>query len=776
MIKRFLFFCLLLSAGLATFGQKTRVGLCLSGGGAKGLAHIGLLKVIDSAGIKVDYITGTSMGAVLGGMYAIGYSGNDIEKIARDANWRLLLSNDVPMTEINVEEKDEFDRYLAELPMKGLKPGLPLGAIEGQELNKMLGDLTFPVHQISHFDSLPIPFRCIGADILTGEAVVLSKGYLPTAMRASMAIPSVFTPVKWQGHLLVDGGLVRNFPVTDLKEMGADIVIGGYTGGRLFTEEELTSPIKLLYQSASFNRVADSEMQKSLCDLLADYDVQLQEYSAASFSKIDSIIDIGYRIALQLLPDLKRLADSLKMAGNTNHQPLKRYYGHEVCLNRIILDGACEESKQLVLGKMELAENTTYSVSQINEAIQRVYGTRFFDKVYYTFENNDFGNDLVVHIKESRRAAIKFALHYDNEQAAGIILNLTARNVLGSGSRALATFDISEYPKFRINYQKFIDSQQKLWLHGGYHYEFIPYRLYNKGRLQEELTNSYNNMYAGINYTLTKNSYLGAEINNEWSFTRTKIYPEDRSTPDSGDFRSLNAREWAIGFKYFSNTLNRFLFPTRGNRVKLLLKVIPGHTSINNFYTIDSAYPTNNIDVSLPISPAIRFSASIMNVSKVNKRISWINSVFLGLVYDIRIKNQNDVPYSAGALPGLFFAGGVQPRQRDNLVSFLGYRETELVAAQMLVWQGGLQTELLDKLFITPGISFLAAGGDITKYVENLANFNLNYQDFSKGVTHAVGYGITFAYNWFGGPVSLTVYRATGVDVIRGYFTYGYKF
>lgn len=776
MIKRLLFFCLFLSVGVAVYGQKTKVGLCLSGGGAKGLAHIGLLKVIDSAGIKVDYITGTSMGAVLGGMYAIGYSGNDIEKIARDANWRMLLSNDVPMTEINVEEKDEFDRYLAELPMKGLKPGLPLGAIEGQELNKMLGDLTFPVHHIDNFDSLPIPFRCIGADILTGEAVVLSTGYLPTAMRASMAIPSVFTPVKWQERLLVDGGLVRNFPVTDLKEMGADIVIGGYTGGRLFTEEELTSPIKLLYQSASFNRVADSEMQKGLCNLLADYDRQLQEYSAASFSKIDSIIDIGYRIALQLLPEMKRLADSLKLIDTATHVPVKRYFGQEVCISRISLEGACEESRDLVIGKMGLAVNHSYTVSQINEAINRVYGTRFFDKVYYTLETTPFGNDLVVHLKESRRAAIKFALHYDNEQAAGIILNLTARNMLGSGSRALITADISEYPKIRMNYQKFIDSQQRHWVHGGYHYEFIPYRLYNAGRLQEELTNSYNNMYIGINYTLNKNSYVGAEINNEWSFSRTKIYPEDRPAPDSGDFRSLNSREWAIGVKYFSNTLNRFLFPAKGTRVKMSFKVVPSHTSINNYYTTDSVYPQKNRDISLPISPAIKFSASVMKLSRINRKMAWVNNVFLGLVYDIRLKGEQKVPYSAGAIPGLYFAGGIQNRQRENVVPFLGYRETELVAAQLLTWQSGLQMEPIDKLFITPGISFLAAGGDITKYLENLANFNLTYQDFSRGATHTVGYGITFAYNWFGGPISLTVYRATNVDVVRGYFTYGYKF
>ena len=458
-----LFFCV-----VAVFAQRPKVGLSLSGGGAKGAAHIGLLKVIDSAGIRIDYITGTSMGAVLGGLYAIGYTGNDLEKIAREARWDMLISNKVPLNDINIEEKDEAGRYVAELPMVGLKPSIPLGVIEGQELNKLLSNLTFPVHQISSFDSLPIPFRCVGADIITGEPIVLNKGYLPTAMRASMAIPSVFMPVKLDGHLLVDGGLVNNFPVNDVKEMGADIVIGGYTGGRLYTEEEMTSVIKLIYQSASFNRIADSKMQMGLCDILANYDLELQNYSAGSFSNIDSIIDIGYRVALKLYPQLKRLADSLNMTDDSPRLPLQRYYVNDICVSQIYIEGASDESSALVMGKLNLKQGETYNIDQINDAINCVYGTRFFDKVYYTIEPTIYGNQITIHVKESRRAAFKFGLHYDNEQASGILLNLTLRNMLGHGSRVLATLDVAEYPKVRINYQKFINKKQNLWAQAGY--------------------------------------------------------------------------------------------------------------------------------------------------------------------------------------------------------------------------------------------------------------------------------------------------------------------
>lgn len=773
MKKSFAFIALVLCV-VSALAQRPKIGLSLSGGGAKGVAHIGLLKVIDSAGLRIDYITGTSMGAVVGGLYAIGYTGNDLEQIARNARWEMLISNNVPLTDVNIEEKDEFGRYVAELPMVGMKPTLPLGAIEGQELNKLLSDLTFPVHQITDYDSLPIPFRCIGADILTGEAITIKNGYLPTSMRASMAIPSVFTPVKIDGKLLVDGGLVHNFPVSDVKAMGADIVIGGYTGGRLYGEEELNSAIKVIYQSASFNRIADSKMQMELCDILADYDLELQDYSAASFKNIDSIINIGYRVSLGLYPRLKHLADSLKMANAVPLKPIDRYYSRQVCVSNIVIEGASAESMALVLGKLNLIEGNTYTIDQINNAINCVYGTRFFDKVYYTLENTEFGNQITVHVQESRRAAFKFGLHYDNEQAAGILINLTLRNILGNGSRAIATLDVSEYPKARINYQKFINKSQNLWVQGGYHYEFIPYRLYNAGRLQEELTNSYGNLYAGINKTINKNSYIGFSINNEVNFTRTKIYPEDRANPDTFSLRNIQSNEVAINFTYQANTLNRFLFPTKGNRTAFFVKFVPQHNYNINFYIADSAFANNRLELYSRVTPALKISVAHTSITQIDKEISWVNNFFGGIIIDDFITNRES--YIDGAIPGLFFIGGVEQRQRNNTIPFIGYRETEIVAGQVMAVNTQLQIELFNKLFVTPSLAFQATGQHLNKYFANIAKPNFEYQDYSTGVNHGFGYGITFAYNWFGGPVSLTLYKATGINDYRGYFTFGYKF
>lgn len=775
-MKRFFICTLLLFFSTLVFSQKktAKVGLSLSGGGAKGLAHIGLLKVIDSAGIHIDYITGTSMGAVLGGLYSIGYTGNDLEYIARNADWELLISNNSPLTEVNIEEKDEFGRYLGELPMIGLKPSIPLGAIEGQGLAKMLGDLTFPIHGVNDFDSFPIPFRCVAADILTGEVVTLKSGYLPSAMRASMAIPSVFTPVRLNKHLLVDGGLINNFPVRDVKEMGADIVIGGYTGGRLYNEEQLNSAVKLIYQSASFVRIADSKEQMGLTNILADYDLELAEFSAASFKDVDSIINIGYKVALKLYPQLKSLADSLELKKDFYYHPKQRDSYYKICVSAINIVGASPQTLPLISGKLNLIAGNTYSVAEINKVVDAVYGTRFFDKVYYTFEYTPYGNEITIHVKESLRGTFKFGLHYDNEQAAGILVNLTYRNLLGKGSRLLATLDISEYPKARVDYQKFINKKQNLWVKTGYHFELLPYRLFNFGRLQQELLNSYNNFYLGINKTLNKNSYVGVSLNRELNIIRTRINPEDMANPDTFAFRRLSSAENGVAINYVSNTLNSFLFPTEGRNTIGEIKFIPNHSYSSNYYTSGSSFPSLFTDISANVSSAIKLSLSHTDIMPVREKVSWRNDFFVGLIFDDF--EQNRERFTEGALTSMFFIGGVEQRRRSNTIPFVGYRETELQAAQAFIYRTSMQIEVKNKLYIIPTISMQASGINLTDYIRNINNFNFQYQDFGDGTNHSVGYGITFAFDWFGGPISLTGYRSSRVEDLRGYFTYGYKF
>ena len=206
--------------------RRPKIGIALSGGGAKGFSHIGVLKVLEEAGIVPDYITGTSMGSVVGGLYAIGYPVDSLAKLAIEQDWTQVLSDDLLLQEVIFEEKQYFKNQQLELPIQDGGVKAPGGLIQGQEIEHLLARLTLPAYQIESFDDLPIPFRCMAVDLYWGEPVEFSGGPLAEAIRASMAIPSVFTPVYKDSLILIDGGVIRNFPVQELQEMGADIIIG----------------------------------------------------------------------------------------------------------------------------------------------------------------------------------------------------------------------------------------------------------------------------------------------------------------------------------------------------------------------------------------------------------------------------------------------------------------------------------------------------------------------------------------------------------------------
>lgn len=229
MVRRmFLGFCLLLLPVFLTAqgDERPRVGLVLSGGGAKGFAHIGVLKVLEEAGIRPDYITGTSMGSIIGGLYAIGYTASELDSIAKTLDWGQLLTDRVLLSDVIPEEKMDYQRFQVELDIT--KDGLqvPAGFVGGHSISETFSRLSARVAGIDSFDHYPIPFKCVAADLISGDQVVLDEGSFANALRASMSIPSVFSPVVKDSMLLIDGGVLNNFPVHLCQRMGAEIIIG----------------------------------------------------------------------------------------------------------------------------------------------------------------------------------------------------------------------------------------------------------------------------------------------------------------------------------------------------------------------------------------------------------------------------------------------------------------------------------------------------------------------------------------------------------------------
>jgi len=293
----------------STRSERPKIGLVLSGGGARGFAHIGILKMLDSLHIPIDCITGTSMGGIMGALYAIGYSGRELEAMALRTDW-LETFTDKPSRSVQPYfQKVDGAKYIFELGIEGLKPTLPTGLIVGQKLSLLFSSLTFSFEKTTDFDRFPIPFRCVSIDLYTGDEVILKNGSLAKAMRSTMAIPTIFSPIEYGDSLLIDGGIINNLPVDVVEEMGADIIIAVDVMGPLPEQRDLHDILAVLQQSMGIVGMDRWRENVKKVDILIQPD--LTGFSSGDFlnEKIRGIIQCGNKVASKSVEDLIALKE-----------------------------------------------------------------------------------------------------------------------------------------------------------------------------------------------------------------------------------------------------------------------------------------------------------------------------------------------------------------------------------------------------------------------------------------------------------------------------------
>lgn len=422
---------LLLCASFLFAQSRPQVGLALSGGGAKGFAHIGVLKVLEELDLPIDCIAGTSMGAIIGALYALGYDAEALEEIATQTDWQALFSDDVPRRSLAMQEKMWDERYMLSFPLQNTRIKLPAGLSAGQSISTMITRLTWPGHHIQDFRALPIPFACVATDLANGQAVTMTRGFLPEALRASMAIPTVFTPVKWQGRLLVDGGLVRNFPAEDVRSLGAEIVIGIDVSSKLESPDSLDSFLKIMRQTIGFLEAASQKQQQQLCDILVQ--PALGEISTFSFDRVQEAIAAGESAARALWPQLHALADSLhRLAPHVPRTKVARF--DSVYVREVKIEGLREVSQRLILAELRLPSPRWVSVQELERVMARLYATQFFERVTYRLDPSDRGTALIVQVLEKNTNSFHSSLRYDRDTKASLLLGVRLRNLAEHGS------------------------------------------------------------------------------------------------------------------------------------------------------------------------------------------------------------------------------------------------------------------------------------------------------------------------------------------------------
>lgn len=432
--------------------EDLKVGLVLSGGGAKGLAHIGALKVLEEAGIRIDYIGGSSMGAIIGGLYASGYSANELDSIFQETNFNILIQDNLPRNAKTFYEKDDSEKYALSLPFDDFKIGLPSGLSKGQNIYNLMSRLTMHVGGIDDFNQLPIPFFCIAADVETGEEVILDSGSLARAVSASGAIPSIFSPVTIGDRLLTDGGVANNYPVEELRHRGAEVIIGVDVQDSLVDRADLKGVFEILAQISNFRTISDMKEKIPKTDIYIKPDIS--GFSILSFDRGKQIIDSGMVATERRIEDLKDIAARQKE--KTSEVIIPRV--DTLQISTLTIEGSNNYPRSYIMGKLRLKYFTKFTFNDLNIGINNLSATGNFNRINYrlTPNANDKYYTLGMQMEESQiKTYLRLGIHYDELYRSAALLNLTRKSLLFSND--VTSLDVIVGDNFRYNFDYYID-------------------------------------------------------------------------------------------------------------------------------------------------------------------------------------------------------------------------------------------------------------------------------------------------------------------------------
>jgi NTE family protein len=735
-------FLLLQTAMAQPPAHRPKIGVTLSGGGAKGLAHIGILKAIDSAGLNVDYITGTSMGSIIGSLYAIGYSADSIEKITRAIDWDPLLSNQSSLRSIFMEEKDEYAKYVVELPWQNNNFRLPSGLLQGQELWLKFSEWYFPVHQQKDFSRFSIPFRCVGTDVGNGEAIVMKEGEIVSAIRSSMAIPSVFTAVDFNGKRMVDGGIVRNFPVRDVKEMGADIVIGSNVASGLLPSEKVRNALQILLQIAFFREAEDAKTEVPQCDIYIP--LKMEKYNMGSFGDGNAILDMGIQEGRKLYPRFKKLADSLNaIYGDSALRKHRLPLVNKAIISSYEVHGVERTSTEFFVHTMNLELNKSYTAKNLANMVRQAYGTRYYSRIIYSLvPQPDSTCKIVFDVTENPFTFAKLGIHYNRFTGIGIIGNLTARNFFITNSRSLVTVNIGESFRIRGEHLQYLGRLKNFALIAETQFDRFEVNTYNEYKQDGLYKQTFFKVGERFQFSPSRSFSIGIGHRFEWVHYTPKI-------SKGVEFRGSNNFNTLYGFVAY-NSLDRGIFPRKG--VKLYGeagRVFDQHPKLS---FLSNGEPLSDPDsTAVTTYPYLRTTLDVESYFSFGRRATFLLNGQGGINFNYSRNVMNE-----------FAIGGLTKLYR-NQIAFAGLQEGTLYTPSVVMLQGGLRVLLFPNNYLTGKANVL------------FTNF-ISRSDFFQNPDFLSGYSLTYAYNFALGPLEISTMYSDQTNKLQWYINLGIPF
>jgi NTE family protein len=739
-----LLFLLPLNSESQEINKRPSVGLVLSGGGAHGIAHLGVIKVMEEAGLRPDYITGVSMGSIIGGLYSLGYSADSLYKLLKMANWKAILSNRIPENKVIFLEKAHFYHSIISLPLSSKKVKLPSGLLNGQQFENTLSFYAWPAADINDFSRLPIPFMCLATDIITFKKVDLKTGYLADAIRASSSVPSIFTPVKIDNLLLLDGGLIRNFAVSEIKEMGADIIIGSYTGFHALGEDELQSVSGIAKQIGLFRSLDDFEKQKGLVDVLIK--PETGRFSISEFDNVDSLVQKGYEAAFPYKKYFIKLADSLNRI--STQKPIEDILNKkDYTFNRIEITGNKIYPDIQILGVLDIEPGEKVDKYLLRDRIELLYGKAWFEKVKYRIVPRNDSLLLVIDCIEKPRAMFYGSVHYDNSILTGLILELSMKNLLTQRSVINLNSFIGQYYRFEFNNIQFIDKNQKFGLSANFYSDntLIPMLELNGEKIDAISRNFVPGL--SINKSLGLNHMMSFYANYE----NMNLIPHYSS---NDHFKSVTYNYFSESYDYQINTVNTKHFPDKG----VIFNITGSTSKLFSMITRTDTLKTTFKEDSKGDSQYERF---FIIRGSFKQYFSPSEKFTFSIGGEALLITNSD---SISAKNNFYLLGGIEPVNKRS-IAMTGFHSDEIPVKKV----AGICTEIDFELF---------ENFHITAMADIFAAQEINRD---KGYSFLTGYGIGVGYMSIIGPIKVGIMhgnysREEYFNKTKGYLSIGYKF
>ncbi|NDV58273.1 patatin-like phospholipase family protein [Bacteroides sp. 519] len=712
--------------------ERKKVAVVLSGGGAKGVAHVRALKVIEEAGIPIDYVAGTSMGALVGALYSMGYTPHQLDSMIMVQDWSFLLSDAAKRSTKTFTEKEDDAKYVITLPFNETpKEAIPDGIIKGKNLAVLFNELTIGYHDSINFNKLPIPFACVAVDLRKGKEVVFHSGKISESMRASMAIPAAFTPVRTDSMVLVDGGLINNFPVDVALKMGADLVIGVDVQNDPDENKSLaTVPDMVSEMSDMLSRDKYNENMKHV-DLYIK--VNVKGYNAASFTlpALDTLMTRGEYAARQKWDELIDFKEKIGVRKNYTPEPRVPYHfltdTTVVHIHNITFTGIKNPDESHLLEICKLTENSYLTMQQLKTAVKRLYAKQIYANISYTLNEVSDGYNLVFYMEDNQVNLFRLGIRFDSEEIAAILLNATYNFNTQIPTTATLTARFGKRSGARLDYMVLPNPLRFFNFSYAYHYNDI--NMYSRGDRKYNATYHHHLGDIGYSNIFSQDLKIGLGVRYEYFHYDNFLYNRNENN-------QVIKSEGFFSYYFLARyeTMDKKVYPTRGTSLQADASV----------YT-DNLYSYNDD------SPITAVSLWWKSVFSITNRLAFIPSGYARVLFG------NDSPYSYLNTVGGDTPGRYVPQQ----IPFIGINYMEIVDNSLFVVNLRLRQRMFKKHYA-------------------IANFNYGLTNNKVGDVFngrkLAGGSIGYGYDSLFGPLEASLNFSNSTKNVEFYLNIGYRF